>query len=45
LQAGLDITPVITDRFGYAEHADAFAAARSGQCGKIIIDWTRETVH
>jgi threonine 3-dehydrogenase len=45
LQGGLDITPVITDRFGYAEHAAAFAAARSGQCGKIIIDWTRPTVH
>jgi threonine 3-dehydrogenase len=45
LQAGLDITPVITDRFGYAQHDAAFAAARSGQCGKVIIDWTRETVH
>jgi threonine 3-dehydrogenase len=45
LQGGLDITPVITDRFGYRQHADAFAAARSGQCGKVIIDWTRETVH
>jgi threonine 3-dehydrogenase len=45
LQGGLDITPVITDRFGYGQHADAFAAARSGQCGKVIIDWTHETVH
>jgi threonine 3-dehydrogenase len=45
LQGGLDITPVITDRFGYAHHAAAFQAARSGQCGKVIIDWTHETVH
>jgi threonine 3-dehydrogenase len=45
LQAGLDISPVITDRFGYTQHAAAFDAARSGQCGKVIIDWTRETVH
>ncbi len=41
LQSGLDIRPVITDRFGYAQHEDAFAAARSGDCGKVVIDWTR----
>ena len=43
LQGGLDIAPVVTHRFGYEEHADAFAAARTGQCGKIVIDWTRPT--
>ncbi|THA23751.1 L-threonine 3-dehydrogenase [Streptomyces sp. RKND-216] len=41
LQGGLDIGPVVTHRFGYEEHADAFAAARSGQCGKVVIDWTQ----
>ena len=40
LQSGLDITPVITHRFGYREHDTAFAAARSGGSGKVIMDWT-----
>ncbi|MFR9675510.1 L-threonine 3-dehydrogenase [Streptomyces sp. TR06-5] len=40
LQGGLDIGPVVTHRFGYEEHAEAFATARSGQCGKIVLDWT-----
>ena len=40
LQSGLDISPVITHRFGAAEHAAAFAAARSGDSGKVIMDWT-----
>ncbi|GLU50330.1 L-threonine 3-dehydrogenase [Nocardiopsis ansamitocini] len=44
LQGGLDISAVITDRFGYLQHAEAFAAARSGDCGKVVIDWTRPTV-
>ncbi len=42
LQAGLDISPVITGRYGYADHAAAFAEARAGRCGKIVLDWTRE---
>ncbi|MGI8870769.1 MAG: L-threonine 3-dehydrogenase [Mycobacteriales bacterium] len=41
LQAGLDISPIITGRFGYADHVEAFAAARGGHCGKIVLDWTR----
>ena len=41
LQSGLDIAPVITHRFGYEQYEEAFATARSGQCGKIVIDWTR----
>ncbi|MQY02635.1 L-threonine 3-dehydrogenase [Actinomadura macrotermitis] len=44
LQGGLDISPVITHRFGYRQHAEAFATARSGRCGKVVIDWTRETL-
>ncbi|MCC2280365.1 MULTISPECIES: L-threonine 3-dehydrogenase [Streptomyces] len=43
LRSGLDISPVITHRFGFEQHAEAFATARSGQCGKIVIDWTRPT--
>lgn len=39
LQAGLDISPVITHRFAAAEHLEAFAAARSGHAGKVIMNW------
>ena len=40
LQGGLDITPAITHRFPFREHEAAFAAARSGDSGKVILDWT-----
>ena len=40
LQSGLDITPAITHRFPFREHAAAFATARSGDAGKVILDWT-----
>jgi threonine 3-dehydrogenase len=39
LQAGLDISPVITHRFHHTEHEAAFATARDGRCGKVILDW------
>ncbi|MES2209237.1 MAG: L-threonine 3-dehydrogenase [Chloroflexota bacterium] len=40
LQSGLDITPAITHRFSFRDHEAAFAAARSGDSGKVIMDWT-----
>jgi threonine 3-dehydrogenase len=40
LQSGLDIAPVITHRFSHSEFEEAFAIARSGQSGKVILDWT-----
>ncbi len=40
LQSGLDIRPAITHRFGFRDHESAFAAARSGDSGKVIMDWT-----
>ncbi len=40
LRAGLDISPVITHRFAHTDHAEAFATAREGRCGKVILDWT-----
>ena len=40
LKSGLDISPVITHRFPVAEHEAAFAAARSGDSGKVVMDWT-----
>lgn len=39
LQSGLDITPAITHRFGFRDFEAAFAAARSGDTGKVILDW------
>jgi len=39
LQSGLDITPAITHRFGFHEFGAAFAAARGGDSGKVIMDW------
>ncbi|RSM89539.1 L-threonine 3-dehydrogenase [Kibdelosporangium aridum] len=40
LQAGLDLTPVITHRYKAEEFDLAFATARDGDCGKVILDWT-----
>ena len=39
LQSGLDIRPAITHRFSYRDHEAAFAAARGGDSGKVIMDW------
>ena len=40
LQSGLDIKPVITHRFSHRDYEEAFEVARSGQAGKVILDWT-----
>jgi threonine 3-dehydrogenase len=40
VQAGLDITPVITHQFSYADFEEAFAIAASGDAGKVLLDWT-----
>lgn len=39
LQSGLDISGVITHRFHHTEFAEAFETARSGHCGKVIMNW------
>ena len=41
LQSGLDIAPVITHRFSWSEYKQAFEAMRSGDSGKVILDWRR----
>jgi threonine 3-dehydrogenase len=33
------IRSVITHRFPAGQWQDAFEAARSGDCGKVILDW------
>ena len=40
LASGLDIGPVITHRLSHRDFAEAFEVARSGQSGKVILDWT-----
>jgi threonine 3-dehydrogenase len=39
LQSGLDIRPAITHRFTFTDYREAFEAARSGDSGKVIMDW------
>jgi threonine 3-dehydrogenase len=39
LETGLDIRPVITHRFGYRDFAEAFELMKSGNSGKIVMDW------
>jgi len=40
VQSGLDVSPVITHRFSHRDFEQAFAVARSGESGKVILDWT-----
>jgi threonine 3-dehydrogenase len=39
LQSGLDISPVITHRFPAERFEDAFAAIRTGETGKVLLNW------
>jgi threonine 3-dehydrogenase len=39
LETGLDVSKVITHHFAAEDFADAFAAVRSGEAGKVILDW------
>ena len=39
VQSGLDITPVITHRFHYTDYKQAFEVMKSGQSGKVVLDW------
>lgn len=41
LQNGLDVSRVITHRFAVDDFADGFAAMKSGQSGKVVLDWTK----
>jgi threonine 3-dehydrogenase len=40
LQGGLDISPVITHRLHATEFEQGFAAMKTGQAGKVVLDWT-----
>jgi threonine 3-dehydrogenase len=41
LESGLDISPVITHRFDCREYEKGFEAMRSGEAGKVILDWSQ----
>jgi threonine 3-dehydrogenase len=40
LQAGMNVTHVLTHRFPAARFHEAFEVMSSGSCGKVILDWT-----
>lgn len=42
IQGGMDLTPLITHSFGYTEYLKAFEIMRSGNSGKVILNWTEE---
>ncbi len=39
IDSGLDVSPVITDRFPSTSYEEAFAVAASGSSGKVLLDW------
>ena len=39
LQGGLDIKPVITHRYKFADYEEAFETALSGNSGKVLLEW------
>lgn len=39
LEAGFDLAPIITHRLSVDEYATGFETMRSGQSGKVILDW------
>ena len=42
IQGGVDLEPLITHRFDYTEYIEAFEVMRSGQSGKVILNWAEE---
>jgi threonine 3-dehydrogenase len=40
IESGLDISPVITHRFSWRDFEKGFEAMRTGEAGKVILDWS-----
>lgn len=40
IEAGLDLSPMITHRFHFTEFEKGFEAMRGGNSGKVILDWS-----
>ena len=39
IQSGLDLSPMITHQYNIDDFAQGFDAMRSGQSGKVILNW------
>ncbi len=39
LQSGLDVRPIITHRFKNDDYKKGFELMRSGECGKVLLEW------
>ena len=39
IESGMNIEPIITHRYSYKDFQKGFDAMRSGQSGKVILDW------
>lgn len=40
VQGGLDVSPIITHRLAIDDYQEGFEAMRSGNAGKVVMDWT-----
>jgi threonine 3-dehydrogenase len=40
LQSGLDISPIITHRYHFTEFEKGFEAMKTGQSGKVVLNWS-----
>ena len=40
IQTGLDVSPVITHRFDFKDFEEGFQIMRSGQSGKVVLNWS-----
>jgi len=39
VQAGLDVSPVITHRFAAEDYEKAFDVMKAAECGKVVLSW------
>jgi len=41
IESGLDISPVVTHRFPWQEFEKGFEVMRTGEAGKVVLDWSK----
>jgi threonine 3-dehydrogenase len=39
LESGLDLSPILTHSYHVDDFQEAFDVMRSGQSGKVVLDW------
>ena len=39
IEAGLDLSPIVTHRYSYKDFEKGFAAMNSGESGKVVLNW------